>query len=290
MSWKIGAVTLPVPPKRITKKNKVSLKKINIGIEAPWIYYMGPDAKQLALEGETLEMGRTAKSGLFSDYVEKFEKYTERGMAISIPLLDIAPTGTWSSGASISGFRETGDRYVKNNESLYVIFGSGDRDIYYEFSDELDFSDYNLSSWWAIGSGTEKFKVTFYNEEYGSKANGYRGYIQCASEVWNRASFVMSSVDGSPVMVDVGTPTGWNSIRTVTIQPSHHQSDRGYYFDMGTIGVGWELTSPRGEYDGIWLIQDYEYAEENSDNEVSYKYKIQLVDETEFFGKQNKVV
>ena len=290
MSWTIGSVTLPVPPRRITKKNTVSLKKINVGVEAPWIYNMGPDAKQLSLDGEIYEPGRTAKSGLFTDYVEKLEKYTERKMAIGFPLMDISPTGVWSSGASISGFRETGDNYVKNDESLFVIFGSGDTDIHYELDDSVDFSDYNIVSWWVKGSGTEKFKVTFYNEVYASAANGYRGYIQAASGVWNQTIFAMSSVDNAVVTSPVGTPTGWENIRTITVAPSNLQSTYRYHFDVGTIGLGWEVSSPRTYYNGIWAIQSFQYEEQDAKNEESFTYRMQLVDETEFFGRANKVV
>ena len=295
MSWKIGSIQFPVPPQRITKKNKTVLKKFNVGVEAPWIYYMGADAKQLSLDGEFFDSSRygsTHKSGIYSDYIEKLEKYTERDMAIIMPFLNIAPTGTWKSGTTITTFKETGDKYVKNNESLYVVFGSSNRNIYYEYDDPLDFSKYNLVGIWAYGTGSEKFSLTFYNEAYASKTNGYRQWVQASGTEWVKRLFVMSSIDGSVIFQNVGTPTGWDSIRTIVISPSgaFNPGAQGYRFDAGIIGVGHEVTSPGGYYDGVWLVDTFQYEEDGAKTEDGFRYRMQLIDTTEAFGKESKVV
>ena len=295
MSWKIGAVTFPVPPQKIIKKGKAVLKKINVGVEAPWIYGMGADAKQLSLDGEMFDTSRYGivhKTGIFSDYIRRLEKYTEKDMAICQPFLNIAPTGTWRSGAGITTFKDTGDKYVKNNESLYVVFGSDNKSIYYEYDEALDFSSHNIVGIWIYGSGSDKLSLTFYNEIYGSATNGYRQWVESSGDAWVRRLFVMSSVDGDTIFQNVGTPTGWDSIRTIVIEPSgdYNPGEQGYYLDVGVIGLGWEVSSPQNYHDGVWMVDTFQYEEDKADTEESFRYRMQLIDNDEMFGKSSKVV
>jgi len=294
MSWTIGAIQFPVPPQKIVKKNKATLKKVQ-SPDGAWIYGLGADAKMLSLDGEmfdTSRYGTVHKTGIWQDYIRRLERYTERDMAVTQQFLNIAPTGSWRSGSSITTFKDTGDKYVKNNESLYVVFGSDNRYIYYEYDDNMTFDMYNIVSIWVYGSGTEKFSLTFYNEIYASATNGYRQWIQVSGENWIQNVFAMSSIDGDTVFQNKGSPTGWDSIRSIVIEPSGdwNPGAAGYRFDMGAIGAAWEVESPNGYYDGIWMVDTVQYEEVEADTEESFRYRIALVDNTPLYGKEERVV
>lgn len=294
MSWTIGKVEFPVPPQRIVTKAGASLKKINVGIEAPWLYHMGPDVKQLSLEGMFISSpGKRVTGTLYPSYVRPFERYCEKHMAIAMPLMDIAPTGVWKSGAGVTTFKGTGDRYVKNNESLYVVFGANDRNIYQDFDSDVNFKEYNLVNIWVRGTGSEKFALTFYNEPYATRTNGYRQYIQASGNGnWYQRTFTMSSIDGSPVFNNVGTSTGWDKIRSIVIDPSgtaFNPGAQGYNFDVLAIGIGWKVTSPGKRQDGIYLLQSFQWEETKGDI-TSLSYRIQMMDQSEFYGLKQRAV
>jgi len=292
MSWKIGGVTLPVPPKRITKKNKVNIKKISSGIEAPWLYGMGADSKQLQMDGEifdTSRYGRTDKSGIFVDYVQKLERYTEHGMAVMYPLIDIDPATTWAITAGTR--KNTGSKFVKNDECLFVEFGANNVNLYYEFDEALDFRNNNLVSVWIKAANNVDLAMTFWEETYTSRNDGYRQYIKPSGANWEQHVFVMSGEDGDLVFNKINTPKDWR-IRTVMIEPSgaYNPAGQDIYLDVAMISLGWKVSSPNGWYNGIWMIDDFQYEEDGADTESSFKYRMMLVDNSDLHGRITKAV
>ena len=287
--WVFGAIELPKPPNRITKKAPVTLQKIPVYVEAPWLMHMGADVKQLQWNGEVFQEGKTI-SNIFASYIRPLERYAEKPMAIAIPLMDINPTGSWS-GSGVTTIKNTESHYVKNDECLYVKWGAEAKKIYNELDDFIDFSNHNLISFWVRGTSSDKFKVTLYNEAYASGlTNGYRFYISCNNHVWSQAIVSTSSSDGLTYVGNVGTPEGWDKIRTITVEPSGFDPATGdYYFDMMAIGVGWEVDTPNNFYDGIWLIKDFQYEEQGGEI-FGFDYKLQMMEQTEFYGRKYKVV
>ena len=289
MSWTIGSVTLPVPPNRISYKSPNTGQKIDVHIESPWIFHMGPDVGQIQLRGEIFHEDDSLAT-LDTNYVNQLHRYSKYPMAVDVPLLDISGHGDWL-GDGVTTIKNTGVNFVKNDESLYVQFGGQTNEIYYQLDQDTDFSDQIIVSIWVKGPATNKFKLTFYNEQYGDRNDGYRMYINAgSSNTWNQNIASVSSEDGTTVFNDVNSPEGWDKIRSIVIEPSgFNPGAGGYCFDALMIGTGWVLSAPRSLYDGIWYVKDFQ-TDEIGGNIHSYEWRMTLLDKRDYFGLSWKAV
>jgi hypothetical protein len=283
MSWVFGNVTFPKPPSKVAFKSALTSRKIPLFTEAPWIMSQGPDAKQLSLEGEFFE-GTDNLDTIFTNYCDPIERYASTPMIIDQPMMgDAYGSGTWH-GESVSLFKNTGSDYIKNEESIQVRFNAGGL-IYRDFDADRSLLNYNLVSIWNKGDNARDFKVTFYQEVEGSKANGYRYYLTTAT-AWAQ-SFVSISSGDFTTSIDgtVGSPTGWDKIRSIVIEPSDGAGNTNdYWFDAMYIGQGWKLNAPGSRYDGIYTITDWTVEEEGG-NIRSLKVKLTLTDKSPLFGE-----
>lgn len=290
MSWTIGKITLPVNPNKISVKSPTIVQKNPVLSEAPWLFHMGPDTRQLQLKGIIWD-GDASLDTLDTNYVIPLDRYTQRAWAFDIPAMDINPTGNWvvTGGATI---KNTGDRYVKNGVSLRVVFNGATNRIYYEMDEQTDMSNLNLVNIWIRGGATNKFSVTFYNETYSGRTNGYRFYPNGGSSSWNQNTIAISTIDGSPAITNtVGSPVGWDKIRTIVIESSGswNPGATAYHFDNLVIGFGWKVSAPRTIYDGIWTIKDFQHDEAGGDIHA-YEYTLMLFDKNDYFGVTWKAV
>lgn len=283
MSWIFGSVTFPKPPSKVAFKSALTTKKIPLFTEAPWLMHMGPDTKQLSLEGEFFE-GEDDLDTVYTNYCTPIERYASTPMIIDQPLLgDAYGSGTWHAETTTL-FKNTGSDYVKQEESIQVRFGTNGL-IYRDFDADRDFKDYKLVSIWHKGDNARPMKVTFYQEVEGSKANGYRYYFTTAT-VWGQSFVSISSGDFTTSIDDtVGSPTGWDKIRSVVIETSDGvTSTNDYWFDAMFVGHGWKLEAPGSRYDGIYTITDWT-VEEEAGNIRSLNVKLTLADKTPYFGE-----
>lgn len=286
MSWIVGNVTLPAAPSKVTKKKTFAYKKSVTGIETPWLFSMGPDITQLALEGEVFQSSKSLTT-MYNNYISKFENYLEkRNGSLYAHILPGQPAKGWTSAATSMGSDST--TYVKWDYSLAVTFGAGE--IYKNFTNNAYFNLFNMASIWAKRpAGAGKLQVTFYNEAYASRTNGYRFYVS-GSATWVQTVVAMSSSDYSHVTNNVGSPTGWNKIKSIVIEASGGATDNSpWKLDAFFLGIGFKLQSPRGDYDGIYVFNDFQW-EEAGGNTYTFAYKITLTDQTQVFGRLRDAV
>lgn len=282
MSWTLGKVTIPQAPSKVSKKTTASLKKIPFLVAYPWVMSMGADVTELQIEGEAIgEINET----LYTSYLRKLEKYTKQDMTVDEVLLDDSfDVGVWTN-SDASTFKNTGVQHVKGENSVNVVWGANDHKVYRDFATNKDFEHHNFASIWMKGETSKSFKITFYNEAFASKANGYRFYANCET-AWTQTFVGRSSGDNTVYISNtVGTPTGWDKIRSIVIEPSTSvTAGAAYYIDAFYLGHGWKLEAPGTRYDGIYAINTFQVDE--SKGEVrSLTYKLTLLDKTPFFGE-----
>jgi len=289
MSWTIGKITLPVNPNKISVKSPTIQQKNPVLTEAPWLFHMGPDTRQLHLKGIIWNEDDSLDT-LDTNYIIPLDRYTQRPWGIGIPVMDVNPSGNWTAaGATI---KNTGNSYVKNKVSLHVVFNADTNRIYYEMAEQMDFGNLNIVSLWIKGGLTNPFCVTFYNETYAARTNGYRFYPNGGASAWNQNIVAISTADGSPAITNtVGTPTGWDKIRTIVIESSGiwNPGATAYHFDAFIVGWGWKVSAPRAVYDGIWTIKDFQHDESGGDIHA-YEYTLMLFDKNDYFGVSWKAV
>jgi len=283
--WTFGKISLPKAPRRIIYKMNTSILKVPQFFEGPMLMSLGTDTKILSLEGEFFE-GNDSLSTIYKSYCKPIEDYAEQKQVVDELYLDEAPATYWTLAGVGAVCKNTGDDVVRLNDSLYVEFSNANGLIYRDFSENKDLSDRNLISLWIKGTGSEKFKVSFYNEVNASKANGYRFYAQCSSAGWNQTFVSISSADYSDYITNTtGTPTGWDKIRSIEIAPSNFNPvSQGYRFDAFGAGQGWKLNAPGTRYDGIYAIQDFQ-VEEGDGNIRSFRYRLTLMNKSPQFGE-----
>jgi hypothetical protein len=280
MSWTIGKITISQAPNKVAKKSIATLKKVPYLVEYPWLMSMGADVTELQVEGEVME---DINETLYTTQFHTLEDYVNQPMTVDETLLDDSVgigTALWT-GHGVTAATNTGAQHVKFENSVFVDWNGGTISRSFGTGANKDFSKHNLVSIWMKGTvGT--YKVTFYNELYGSKANGYRFYPESAA-AWTQTAIAKSSSDGTPHLSNVGTPIGWNKINCIVIEPS--TGDGGSVFiDSFYMGHGWILSSPGTRYDGIYAINTFEFDE--SEGEVrSLAYKMTLMEKTPFFGE-----
>jgi len=283
--WSFGGVQFPVAPQRVIYKIPASIKKTPVMFESPWIMSMGPDAIEIALEGEIFETTKSLAT-IYTDYGKKLRRYAQQKQVIDEIFLDESPTSNWSkSGVSATVGNATASK-VRLNQSLRVNFADADNSVYREFSSNKNLSDKNFISIWVLGTGSEKFRCTLYNETFANKEDGYRFYIQCSTAGWNQTFIAISSADNTSYVANtVGAPSGWNTIRTIVIDPSNfNPGSQLYYFDVLAGGQGWKLDGPGTRYDGIYSIANFQ-LEESPGNIQSFKYSLNLMRKNEMFGE-----
>jgi len=255
-------------------------------IDYPWMMSMGTDTPQLALEGEWFEDDDVVET-LFNTYADKMYNYVGQRQVIDEPLImgDAFGAGTWEE-TTTAVFKNTGSDQIKFENSVYVDYSPGGR-IYRTFDSNRDFSKHNIASIWfkrEAGSST-KMQVTFYTDVYPTRTNGYRFYPALASS-WTQTAIAKSGSDGSPSIVKVESPTGWDKIRSVVIEISDVGATRSdtVLIDAGYIGHGWKLNGPGTRYDGIYIIGDFETNEGEGDIH-SLTWRANLFNKTGFFGE-----
>jgi len=284
--WQIGRVDLPKAPDRIMIKMPTSSRKIPVMFEAPWVMSMGPDTKQLSFEGAIFESTKSLPT-LYDDYCKPIKRYVEQGQVIDELLLDEAPRSYWQSDGNAGMVcKNTGDDVVRLDESLYIQFASDNGNIYRDYTSNKDFSDKNFISLWVKGTGNEKFKITFYNEVFSGKTNGYRFYAQCSGSAWKQTFIAISSADNtSYIQNTVGTPTGWDKIRSIVMVPSNfNPGSQGYRIDVMGAGQGWKFDGPGDRYDGIYAVTNFQVEEEGGRTR-RFRFRLDLTDKTQYFGK-----
>ena len=280
MSWNIGKIQLPLPPERITFKMAHVIQKVPVMVERPYLFSQGADTRQLSIEGDIFESSRT-KSSIWDNYCEPIKNYVSKPFAYPVTLLDegsITSEG-WAS-TKCKSFKATGDYRKKGVESLYVAY-SDNGAIYRNFTSNQDWDNLHFMSMWTRGSG--RIKVTLYNEQYATKTNGYRTYISGAGiSSWGQIFTSVSSGDYTSTFSNVGTPTGWDKIRSVVVEPSTGKPR--VRFDRMVMGAGFKVTTPRNDYNGIYLFADCQF-EENVQNHQGYNYRMNLMDATDYYGE-----
>jgi len=288
MSWTFGRVTFPKPPNKVAFKSKLTSQKIPRFLEAPMLLHMGPDNKQISMEGEFFD-NISPLSTIYSTYIEPIERYASTRMVIDLPLLGdafgsgvTAQTSTWHE-ENTSMFKMTGNDQVQYEKSVRVRFDGGGL-IYRDFDTNQDFKHHNFVSIWHKGDNDRSFQVTFYNEVESGKTNGYRFYFT-TDQTWEQAFIAISTADYTSSIVNtVGSPTGWDKIRSIVIEPSTSSGTANdYWFDAMYVGQGWKLNAPGSRYDGIYTIMDWTIEEEGG-NTRSLSWKLTLADKTQSFG------
>lgn len=284
--WKIGSIELPSPPNQVAYKMPHSIQKVPVGLQRPLLFSFGGDTLQLSLEGEIIE-GNKSLSTLWSDYVDTIRDYIITNMIHDQVMLDESPTDYWT-GYNTANLKATGDEYIMGEESMYVEM-SDNSAVYREFDNNMDFEDYSIFNLWVKGTDSDRtFKLTMYNETWSGRTNGYRGYFTSSTTNWDRVVISPSSQDNDTYFNGaVGTPEGWDGIRTAVIEPSGGFSASGdaFRFDRGVIGIGWEVETPNNFYDGIYMIKDFQ-VEEAGGNIRSFMYRTNLFDKTDYFGEK----
>jgi hypothetical protein len=224
---------------------------------------------------------------IYNSYVTKFENYLDKkNGSLYAHILPGQPGKGWTSAATSLG--SDSSTYVKWDYSLDVVFGAGE--IYKNFANNAYFNLFNMASIWAKRpAGAGKLQVTFYNEAYASRTNGYRFYVS-GSAAWAQTFVSMSSSDFIHTTKPVGTPTGWNHIKSIVIEVSGGATDNSHWFlDALFVGLGFKVQSPTGRYDGIYVFNDFQY-EEQGGNTYTFNYKITLTDQTQVFGRSRDAV
>lgn len=278
-NWTIGKVNLPVAPEVVTYTNEPGLLKTkSLFLEAPWVFNLGPNNELVQLDGEIFS-GNMQASAIYTNYVSVLDDYSKRHGNVPMMLM-FNGTGNWATNGAVTTFKPTAGKYVKYNRSTYVDFGATSRYVYYNFPTAMDFSSHNLVSLWLYGIGTEKFKLTFYKEQFAGKTNGYRFYPQSSGAQWYQRVFTPSSLDGTKTPNVIGSPS-WNKIRSVVLEASNYAG--GAYVDMMIIGMGWEYADPDRKKKGIGLISRWE-ARRNKGDIRSYQYRLQITDASEYYG------
>ena len=123
MSWVIGTVALPLPPKKITNKSSSDVKSHTYPGELPLLISMGNKAKILSLEGYIAEEGRTAAQ-LETDYIIPLRDLVHTKVTVSAP--DSRYDGDyilvafvfWEEGGTIRSFRYKIDLWKGH---IYVV-------------------------------------------------------------------------------------------------------------------------------------------------------------------------
>lgn len=276
--WKVGKVDLYAAPKRVIYKLPHSIKKVPVLIERPWLMSHGGDTIQLAWEGEIFDTTKSLPT-LFDEYCVPLIRYSKQPSAFPQILMDEVATDFWDSHAC-PVFKVTGDLYKKGDESLYVQFGITGY-IYRDFTEDKNYSKHNFASFWHRGTGSEKYKITFYNET--GKTNGYRAYSTASDNNWTQFFATPSTGDHADTFGTVGTPTGWSKIRSVVIETSGNVTASGRFDRLG-MGIGWKVEDPNSLYNGIYMIANFQ-VEEGDGNIESFNYRLNLMDTTEYYGE-----
>jgi hypothetical protein len=281
--WTLGNVTLPVAPQTVTYKAPANFREITVVVEQPWLMSMGGGTPKLSLQGEVFEYGNRTDA-LHTSYIKPITDYTKLPQVVDEPLLgDVANSGTWHS-VGMNTFHSDSNEKVKYNVSVGTRFGAGDK-FYRDFDDNKTFLNTPNMVIWVKGDSAQAFKITFYNEVYSGATNGYRMYATAGNGSWNRSISSPSSANGSTVLSDVGTPTGWDKIRSIVVEPSgaYPTATNDYWFDAFYAAHAWQLTAPGSRYDGLYSIADVEWKERGG-QVTSLEYKITLLDKTKFYG------
>jgi hypothetical protein len=104
--------------------------------------------------------------------------------------------------------------------------------FYHDYGSNQDFTKYDFASFWFYGCNTgDSMDTTFYNEVWASRVNGYRFFFTDNFSGWKRFIVPLSRFS------DVGTPTGWNNIRSLRFAGSNNQTC-SYYLDRVIFDVG----------------------------------------------------
>lgn len=110
MSWVIGTVTLPFPPKKVTDKSPADVKSYTYPGELPLLISMGNKARILSLEGYISAIGKTATQ-LEEDYLVPLRNMVHTQVTVAAP--DSRYDGDyimvafsfWEEGGTIRVFR-----------------------------------------------------------------------------------------------------------------------------------------------------------------------------------------
>jgi len=288
MSWIIGEITLPVAPRLVAKKKSFTYTKSIRGLEQPWLFAMGPDVTQLSLEGEIFQSSKSLNT-MYSNYISKLENYLDRKNGSLFPqIMPGAPVQGWHSGAGVSVLGSDSTTYVKQLSSMKVTFGSGE--LYKNFTNDAHFELFNFASIWAKrATSAGKLQITFYNEAYSSRANGYRFYVSGYTS-WVQNKVALTGSDYERTVTTVGSPKGWNHIKSIVIEASGAATDNNqWHLDAFFTGVGFVVASPNSRYDGIYALNDFNW-EESGGNTYSFTYKITMTDQSQVYGRSKDVI
>lgn len=119
------------------------------------------------------------------------------------------------------------------SDSYKVVMRNSDFNSNHDYSSNQDLTTYDSFSMWVYGANSGKsYDLRFYNEVFTSRTNGYSFRLIDNFTGWKRFSFSRTSPTSS-----IGTPIGWDKIRSVTLSTWSY-GDATLYFDGLMYHVG----------------------------------------------------
>jgi len=267
-TWRIGSVTLPIPPQKITSRSTRVLRKVSTTIQPPWLLDFGGDVPILTLQGKIAEGMKTVDE-LEESYIIPLKRMvTARRNVFPVVLGDdnMIASGNW-----VGCGRETGDltaatisdsteQVAKGENSVKAVISTGGTygysGIERSFDTPQNWQYYDFLSFWAYGLGSGYFAVQLYD------GTATQTKVQSDVSGWHRYIFLLSDF----------TAIDLSNVERVRIMRSTAGTT---YFDRIVVGIGQEVSAPGKRYDGIYIIRRFDSIE-NKGEIASFDYNIEL--------------